>query len=396
MKFSIAISGFILSVLFLQVNSLVLAKPNQHGREGGYQIKRHATGPPAGYHQNQIHDAPKKQPYGGGYQKKQIAPKKSHENNFYNVGTASSKRQNDGASNSAHKLNKQDVKEFQKVDNNKWISDERKDNFAERSNFKDDLYNQRNTKAHENDDLDKNRDSLRYAKSNKNKHNDINKIHYKDARDDIDKSDLKKFNENRLRKNNANNSKHQSNAYHGESTDNVMTNTGLSAPSYGKHHSGKGNAPSHYSRKQHQQKHNFGNADEQWNKNDFESGSKNRINKIAFKQRRNNVNFDKDDRKNSYNDNNLDFAKKNDNLKRRSNKDYKDTATNKRNVARNHDINKNHENKSNKRASNLAVNSKKLQRIDKKDKKYDQDHQFSAKDSRAKKITNDHSKGRKY
>eukprot|EP01080_Neovahlkampfia_damariscottae_P007787 gene7787-12261_t len=391
MKFSTLIAGLIVSLLFLQVSSLRLAPGSLD--KGSPTLNKRKTGDiELPLHQKQEIPIKKHQVI----YEKQSPLKKQDDRNLYRVGTQNLKNQKDKVGNSVNHFNKRNDNQFEKVKNNKWGSNEKRDTFTKRSNFKDNAFNKRNSKSSENDDLDKNSDALKFSKSNRNQKNQLKKVLYNNFQDDTDRNQFDKLNDNKFKKNSAKNSNHKSTAFHGESTDNTMTNTGLSVPRYGKKSYGKNSAPTHFSRKKHQQNHSFKNADNNANKKQLNSSSKNASKKVSLRKRKRGTNFDKINDSKDYSETHLGFEKKNDNLKQRRNKDFKDSSIEKRNVGKENDLKKNWIKKANDGESNLVVHSKKLQKINKANKNYYQDHKFGANNARAKKITRDYTNGKSY
>eukprot|EP01080_Neovahlkampfia_damariscottae_P006358 gene6358-10364_t len=361
MKFSSIVCFTLLSLLFIQISALRYAGDdwNSYGGGGGY-------------------DYGKQKSYA--------------DDNLYNVATGANKKQSDSISNYQNLYTDKNAQEQESNTNKKSSNLYEDDNFSESSKFKDDLLNKRNTKANERDDLDQNSNALKFAKNNRNAKDSVNKVSYNNAQDDLDQTSLDKLNQNNLRKNKNAKSQSSSSASHAEATDNVMNNVGLGySGGYG--HESKGGAPSHQSRMQHQQQHDFYNDDSNASDSELEQADLNKVAQATLKKRQSLINFDKDDRLNLYNEDNVDFANKNDNLKQRRNKDYVDSTVESRNIYKDNDVDKSSTKKSNQDLFDQYERSQNLRDINSQNSNYAQNHGYAEGDTRAKKITRDQGSG---
>jgi hypothetical protein len=398
MKLSSVISLFVLGICLLQVHAWGSNDYNQE--DWGKSLKNYGGGSDYGG-QQQSYGA---QSYNGGQQQKrpvqnyggyqQQKPKQNtYDDNFYNLGLYNGKGQSDSQSKRANIYGEQNLNQNDELRTKKSANQFQEDNYDARDTFKDDLYANKNTKARENDDLDQSNNALKFAKSNRNDKDQINKINYQDARDNLDQSSSDTVLQKKLNKNQSNQSKKSSTASHGEVDDREMSDSGLAA--YGGHGEswGSNGAPQHQSKMYHQQQHDFGNQQAEASDSYLDSAFNNQIALSALKKDKRYTNFDKDDRVKLWNEDTLDFANQNANVKSRKNKDYTDSETNNRSVAQNKDLKKSNTNKANEDYSNEAIKSQNVQNLNKENENSSQDHMYNTVDTRAKEITNDNGNG---
>jgi hypothetical protein len=184
-----------------------------------------------------------------------------------------------------------------------------------------------------------------------------------------------------LKKNNANNYNSNSYASHGEVDNREMQDSGISG--YG----GYG-APAHFSNRQHQQKHQFNNANEGSSDSYLDSAYLDRNSNSALKKRQNMVDFGKLFQNSEHNDDSLQFANDNNSIKRKKGNSYQESQEDARNINRNNNLRQNNVNQNQMNEDESRSNGRDVHQLNKKTQEDFQSHDYSTKDHRNKEITN--------
>ena len=313
------------------------------------------------------------------------APSKSYDDNLYDKTEGSSKGQSDSASNKYYALHQNDLYDNENFKKNKNQNDLYKDDFRSSDNFADNYNANRNKKVKESDDYDKDFNAIRYKKNNADAKNQQKRTSFSQdlfTQDGAPEVTDARFNQNSLKKRNSDYQRKNSNAGHQESTINENKDLGFN----------KGSSISHSSSKKHQQKHGFGNSNENaWNdeiaKKDLHDSKK-----ISLNIKKKKTRFDDLDENNFRNNDQLAFDKKNSNDKRRIARDLASQEDLNRNKFGSKKLDKIKFRNQNYDSNENVNRDKAASRKDQKDQRDNVDHQYENQDFRNKKITNDQKK----